>query len=102
MLIETPSEVGVGGPGPVSPAAVPRALPELVPAAPPQTPPSQQLTAIPGPGSNQPQGANVTYSHYVNGSIFSVPDYKSWAGALHAKEQSLEVSLYSFVKTYLR
>lgn len=105
MLIEAPSEVAVGDvvAGPVSPAVGPRALPELVPA------PQQQHQAVSGLQRSASaavvttnQGSNVTYSHYVNGSIFSVPEFKSWSGALHGKDQSLEVSLYSFVKSYLR
>ena len=43
--------------------------------------------------------SNVTYSQYVNGSIFSVP--KSWTNE-PALGDSLVVSVYSFVKAFLR
>ena len=42
----------------------------------------------------------VTYSHYVNGSILSVPKCQSWP-AKGANGDELVVSVYGFVKSFL-
>ena len=47
--------------------------------------------------SDRPANIDImTYSHYVNGSIFSIP--KSWS---QKSTDDMLVAVYSFVKTYI-
>ena len=55
----------------------------------------------PGPSLNHeprgPSGSDIlTYSQYVNGSIFTIP--KQWS---QQSTDDLLVTVYSFIKTYL-
>ena len=61
------------------------------------TPPPHQPPLSLGASLNLTPASSVTYSPYVNGSIFSVP--KSWS--VTDNGENLVVSVYAFVKSYL-
>ena len=70
--------------------------------SPPRTPPYQQQAFLTSSGStssspSRAASSSVTYSPYVNGSIFSVP--KSWS--VTDNGENLVVSVYAFVKSFL-